>query len=329
MKKSLQIISCIICFVCYNTVLFNAFAKDVKNINKAENTIKIEDKNTASSNENIKKIANTIKHSFAINRNFAKQDFSYNTPNANSILRFSDMKSNGIGGSYQIKINQNQTFGIDATYSSVMQGFGSDDDITNKAGTFSVHDIRGSMFDLNTFAKFNINQYLQYGFGYSFKQYNLQMYNMYQFGVDDNFLNPYFKAVTDGTNFQRTNARMQTVYTSLDFNPNENTLFYLQLHTGQYRGYNDWQTYQWTLNSKSNASSFFKPQNGYGFVAGFKGKFKATSYFDIEYFAKYDSFVFKDLVENDLGYDGNYILQSNYKSQVLFSRMMMGVGLLF
>jgi len=275
----------------------------------------------------------------AIHRGTA--DFSYKTPAAGSILRWSDMKTRGVGGSYQFKAKSNIALGVDLSYSQIQSGFGTDDDMTNVtdytlnaygmsngsvSGTwmaFSIHQVKGRMLDFNPFVKISANKYFDYGFGYSRKEHSYQMLGGYgaYYELPNNFI--YLSKFKGNTQF--TKATMQTIFASADFHPSENITFYMQAHTGTYKGDNDWQTYKWSLKSSSN----YRPKNGYGFVFGLKGTSKINNKLLLTYFASIEQFQFKDLHENNLGYGGDYHLPSNYPSYVKFNRTNIGLGLAF
>ena len=103
--------------------------------------------------ENLGVISNK-EFSFGLHSSFQNADFSFDTPGAHSILKWREMKGYNIGTElkYQIfdtqgeyLINKSNIF-LNYSYSK-LKGDGTDDDISNYFGVYSVHEAEGNIHD--------------------------------------------------------------------------------------------------------------------------------------------------------------------------------------
>ncbi len=280
--------------------------------------------------------------SIGIRGELSKSNFSFDTPAGHSILKWQDMSGKGLGLDLGYKFDDK--FDVFFSHSvSTSKGNGTDDDISNLGGAYSVQSATGRVSD--TKIGLNIKAYeknslsLSPRVGYFYKNARLKMNDGKVIDISKG------ESCKIGTNCgileisglgQRTDSKFQGAFigVKLDKKSSEdaiNTLIFDFYPMTSYRGKQYWpqrepQDQNWSLSSVSDKDA----GSNYGFFVQAEHKFKLDEKFWMKIYANYENIKISKLSERGSYYyvvgGGPY---STVKGNANWESFAAGIGLIF
>ncbi len=260
---------------------------------------------TAFAEDNLGVIANK-EFSIGFYSSFQNSDFSFDTPAAHSILKWREMKGYNIGTElkYQIfnsqeeyLINKSNIF-LNYSYSE-LKGEGTDDDISNYGGGYSISKAEGNINDVRLIADIESIDFSGFApairLGGFYKRVNFDMRGGYFLYANDKgaLIGEFLDDLTARTSSEFSGATVGGKITHKT-DSSENILLFDFYPSVKYHGNQNWplRELRWKLSSASP---------GIGFKIGLEHYFKVSNQ-AFKLFSSFESIKIKKLKEFEPGY---------------------------